>query len=36
MTRKINVYHVLIALAVGAVLMHLYRTKTSKGKSSGQ
>lgn len=34
MTRRINVWHVVIALAVGALLMHLYRTKTTKGSST--
>lgn len=34
--RKINYMHVLIALALGAVLMHMYRTKTPMGKNSGQ
>lgn len=32
---RINYMHVLIALAIGALLMHLYRTKTTKGKASG-
>lgn len=35
MTRRVNVWHVLIAIAVGAALMHLYRTKTNQGKRSG-
>jgi hypothetical protein len=30
--RSVNPWHVLIALAIGAVLMHLYRTKTSRGQ----
>jgi hypothetical protein len=32
---RINYMHVLIALALGALLLHLYRTKTNKGKQSG-
>lgn len=32
---RINVWHVLIALAIGAFLMHMYRTKTARGKQSG-
>lgn len=33
---RINYWHVLIALLAGAVLMHLYRTKTQNGKASGK
>ena len=33
--RKINTTHVIIALVIGAVLMHLYRTKTPMGQKSG-
>lgn len=32
---RINWMHVLIALAIGAALMHFYRTKTSQGRKSG-
>lgn len=32
---RVNPWHVLIAIAIGAVLMHLYRTKTSRGQQSG-
>lgn len=32
---RVNALHVLIALAIGAFLMHLYRTRTTKGKASG-
>lgn len=30
---RINYTHVLIALILGAILMHLYRTKVASGKS---
>jgi hypothetical protein len=33
---RINYIHVLIALGLGAILMHMYRTKTTKGRASGQ
>lgn len=36
MTRKINWMHVLIAILLGAIAMHLYRTKTNKGQATGQ
>jgi hypothetical protein len=36
MGRKINFTHVLIAIALGALVMHLYRTKTPKGQASGK
>lgn len=29
---RVNYWHVLIAVALGALLMHLYRTKTTRGK----
>jgi len=32
---RINYVHVLIALALGALLLHLYRTKTARGKQGG-
>lgn len=33
--RGINWMHVIIALALGALLLHLYRTKMSPTKKSG-
>lgn len=33
---RVNPWHVLIALIIGAALMHLYRTKTNHGKQAGQ
>jgi hypothetical protein len=33
---RINYTHALVAILIGALLMHLYRTKTSPGKKSGQ
>lgn len=33
---RVNWTHVLIALAIGAVLMHLYRTKMPQAKRNGQ
>lgn len=34
--RHINYTHVIIALLLGALLMHLYRTKTPQGQQSGK
>jgi hypothetical protein len=34
--RKVNVTHALIAIVLGALLMHLYRTKTPKGQATGK
>lgn len=34
--RNVNWTHVLFAIAIGALLMHLYRTKTAPGQRSGQ
>lgn len=31
--RQVNLVHLLIALAIGAFLMHLYRTKTNRGRT---
>lgn len=33
--KSVNWIHVLIALGLGALLLHLFRTKTSAGKRSG-
>ena len=35
MRRNINLTHVILALLAGALLMHVYRTRTVRGKASG-
>lgn len=34
--RKLNYTHVIVALVLGAVLMHCYRTKTAHGQATGK
>ena len=34
--KKNDMVKLLIAIAIGAALMHLYRTKTPKGKGTGK
>jgi hypothetical protein len=36
LTRKLNPWHVVIALAVGALLWHMYITKTQKGQNTAR